>query len=74
MSAAGRLTLAELLDLITVERLELGPDDVLVLKCPYALALADVDTLKDQVREHIPDTPVIVIDGATDIATVRKRT
>lgn len=66
------VTAAELLDAAEVERLALRPGDILVFKCPMPLADADFETIRDRLREGLPEsTKVLVLDNGADLAVLR---
>ena len=71
MSSTGQLKLAQLLDLITVERLELGPEDILVLKSPISLSMDEAESLTQRLRAHVRGTPVLILDGGADLSVLR---
>ena len=70
MSSAG-LTLAQLLDRVSVERLTLGPEDILVLKVPVALSAEEASHIRNVCGERLRGVPVLILDSGMDITALR---
>ena len=71
MSSETRLTLAQILDRVTVERLTLGPEDILVLKAPIALSEEEVSHIRDVCGDRLRGVPVLILDSGMDLAALR---
>ena len=67
------MTGAELLAVTDVERLALGPGDILVLKYPERLTEVEFEEIGNRIRAVIPDpnTKIIVLEAGLDISVLR---
>lgn len=67
-----KVTAAELLDVATVERLNLGPGDIVVLKFRDALSAEDAQRIRrDFEAGPLAGVPLLILDQCTDIAVLR---
>lgn len=68
------MTAAQLLDVAEVERLTLGPGDMLVLKVPVRLADDDFAEIGNRLRAALPPgTKILVLEAGLDISVLRER-
>ncbi|RPE40263.1 hypothetical protein EDD90_3299 [Streptomyces sp. Ag109_O5-1] len=65
------MTAAGLLDTVEVERLALQPGDILVFKCPMRLSDAEYTEIYERIKERLPDTEAMILEGGMDIAVLR---
>jgi hypothetical protein len=66
------MTGAELLAVTEVERLALGPGDMLIVKVPTRLNDEEFEELGNRIRAAIPEpTKILVFEGGTDISVLR---
>lgn len=63
---AGQIKLEE------VRKLELGPDDVLVLKVANDMPMHDIAIARDELSERFPEHRIICLVGAVDLEVVRR--
>lgn len=62
----------ELLDVTEVERLALGPGDMVVIKVPVRLSDDEYAELSSQIRAVIPEpTKILVFEAGVDISVLR---
>ena len=66
------MTAAELLNVTEVERLALGPGDMLVFKCPMRLTDEEYAEIGNRFRESVPGMKVIVLEGGADISVLKR--
>lgn len=66
------MTGAELIDVAEVERLALGPDDMLVLKSPMLLSEDEHAEIAARLRALLPPgTKILVLEAGLDISVLR---
>lgn len=54
-------------------RLEIGADDILVLKAPYPLTEQQADNIKATVHELSPEIRTLILDKGFDLAVLTDR-
>jgi hypothetical protein len=66
------MTAAELLDVAEVERLALGPGDMVVIKCPMYLNDDEFEEMGNRFKAAFPDgTKFVILEGGVDIAVIK---
>lgn len=70
------MTAAELLDVIEVERTALNPGDIVVLKYPDMLSMAEFDELKTRMEASFKDlgVKIALLEGGLDISVLKAET
>ncbi len=68
------MTVAELCDIAEVNRVVLGPDDMIVVKVPYWLTDEEHAELGTRLRTAIPlPTKILVMENGADLSVLRVR-